>query len=157
MQATAELGVLQEAAPAEAAGVEDHGFPVFLTGVAAFREETAQIDELYEKLSERLMRVLGIDRWEERCPESQAEIEAETEAELQQMAVLLASASASAAELDSLNPETSDTSSSDEEEDSDEEYERRAQRAAVPTGKVAALHLFHKSRCRIRFLFGASR
>ena len=151
MQATAELGVLQEAAPAEAAGVADHGFSAFLTGVAALWEETAQIEELHVKLSERLIRVMGIDRWVERCPESQAEIEAEAEAELQQMAVLLASASASAAELDSLNPETSDTSSSDEEEDSDEEYERRAQRAEVPTGMVAALHLFHKSRCRIRF------
>ena len=47
-----------KAAPAEAAGVEDPRVSAFLTRMAAFWEEMAQMEELCEQLIDRLMRVV---------------------------------------------------------------------------------------------------
>lgn len=147
MQAPAEIG-LQEAAQTEAAGVEESRISAFLTRLAPFSEEIAQIEELLLRLSDRVLPETGfeempIEGWVERY----SQLEIDIDAELRQIALFLASATASAAELRSLSPRTSEKSTSEEEwEKEQEEFDP----PVLPNSIVAALHFFNKTRGQIR-------
>ena len=60
MQALAELGV-QQAALTEAAGVEDDRVSAFLSKMVPWHEESVLIEELFDHLSDRVMRELQWD------------------------------------------------------------------------------------------------
>ena len=55
---------MQEAAPTEAAIVEDPGVSAFLTGMAPMYEEIQQIEELFVRLSDRVQRITDrVAKW----------------------------------------------------------------------------------------------
>ena len=152
MQAPAEVGV-HEAAPTEAAGVEDPCVSAFLTRMVPFYEEIDQIEQsiirLTDRVGESIECMRSVTFFSEENPneswtaERYPQFLAELEVEMRPIAELLASVCATAAELGSLNLKTSEKSSSDEEDEEEDEDEVHSNSMA------AARHFFNKTQCRI--------
>ena len=122
MQALAELGV-QQAALMEAAGVEDDRVSAFLSKMVPWHEESVLIEELFDHLSDRVMREL---QWDHSESEEGA---SDIGTAVKRITMLLRSVIANSANIGSLDLE-----------------------AAAHPSMAAALHFFTKTCGRIRRL-----
>jgi len=122
MQALAELGV-QQAALTEAAGVQDDRVSAFLSKMVPWHEECVLIEELFDHLSDRVMREL---QWDQSESEEGA---ADIGTAVKRITMLLGSVIANSVNIGSLDLE-----------------------AAAHPSMAAALHFCTKTCCRIRRL-----
>ena len=122
MQAFAELGV-QQAALTEAAGVEDDYVSAFLSKMVPWHEECVLIEELFDHLSDRVMREL---QWDQSESEEGA---ADIGTAVKRITELLESVIANSVNIGSLDLE-----------------------AAAHPSMAATLHFCTKTCCRIRRL-----